>query len=99
LFYGSPNGAYSTGFKPLTHQVCLALLVKCHLLLTPFRFPPCFWYKLKMIVSIVEYLPLEQNRSLFGLSELGGGTGLGAMLDGEGSQEHNQMQPIMLLRL
>ena len=22
LFYGSPNGAYSTGFKPLTHQVC-----------------------------------------------------------------------------
>jgi hypothetical protein len=52
-----------------------------------------------MIVSIVEYLPLEQNRSLFGLSELGGGTGLGAMLDGEGSQEHNQMQPIMLLCL
>jgi hypothetical protein len=32
LFYGSPNGAYSTGFKPLTHQVCPASLVQWCLL-------------------------------------------------------------------
>ncbi|ONM52610.1 NAD-dependent protein deacylase SRT2 [Zea mays] len=38
-------------------------------------------------------------RSLFALLEPRGGTGLGAMLDGEGLGEHNQMQPITLLRL
>ena len=32
LFYGSPNGAYSAGFKPLTHQVCPASLVQWCLL-------------------------------------------------------------------
>ncbi|PWZ57056.1 Kinesin-like protein KIN-14O [Zea mays] len=26
--YRSPNGAYSTGFKPLSHQVCPTLLIK-----------------------------------------------------------------------
>lgn len=36
-------------------------------------------------------------RSLFALFEPGGATGLEAMLDGEGSREHNQIQLIMLL--
>jgi len=26
IFYGSPNGAYSTGFKPLTHQSSMYLI-------------------------------------------------------------------------